>query len=451
MFVFDAPLFWYKLIFMTELLLAEGFATYTLKKRNRFALRVVLCVIAVYSVTFLFPVFFVNKFVNTVTLSGMFLVLFALTVVALKICYDEKFVTLFFCGIVAYTTQNIAYSTVNFFCDVVLSATFNPYGDNMASELNVFAIVAYFGIYCFIYWFVWAFIEHKIREQEKLAIEPLLLLSFASILCVDIVLNAIIVYYMNNTLAVVGKVVLYSYRLISTLFVYIVLYSILRRNIAENELKTVESLWQQDRRIFEFSRENIDLINIKCHDLKHQIRSLKYSGGSVDPSYISELEKSVTIYDNSIKTGNEALDLLFAENSIFMEKNKIKLSVMAEGEELGFMKNSDIYSLFGNALHNAMESLVAVADEDKRLIRMFVRKKGNMIVIHCENYCEKIEFGKDGLPKTDKQGGGHGYGMRSMRMIAEKYGGLISVSDTDGMFYLDMLIPIITKEERKTD
>jgi sensor histidine kinase regulating citrate/malate metabolism len=134
-----------------------------------------------------------------------------------------------------------------------------------------------------------------------------------------------------------------------------------------------------------------------------------------------------------------------------MEKNKIKLSVMAEGEELGFMKNSDIYSLFGNALHNAMESLVAVADEDKRLIRMYVRKKGNMIVIHCENYCEKIEFGKDGLPKTDKQGGGHGYGMRSMRMIAEKYGGFIAVSHTDGMFYLDMLIPIITKEERKTD
>lgn len=32
MFPFDAPLFWYKLLFMFELLVAEGLATYTLKK-----------------------------------------------------------------------------------------------------------------------------------------------------------------------------------------------------------------------------------------------------------------------------------------------------------------------------------------------------------------------------------------------------------------------------------
>lgn len=73
MFAFDSSLFWYKLVFVTELMIAEGFATYTLPKRRGFALRAVLSALGVYAVAFLFPVFFVDSIVNTVTLCAMFL------------------------------------------------------------------------------------------------------------------------------------------------------------------------------------------------------------------------------------------------------------------------------------------------------------------------------------------------------------------------------------------
>ena len=446
-FDFDAPLFWYKLIFVVELMIAEAFATYTLKKRRRFALRVLCSVATVLVVAFLFPVFFVSPIVNTVSASVMFFSLFGVTVVALKFCYDEKFVTLFFCGVVAYTTQHIAYSTYHFLVHVTGIKIYDFYGNMAEKDVNFFSYIFYFGSYSMIYWFVWAFVEHKIREQEKLKIEPILLGSFAAILFVDVVLSLIVTYLMSEELSKVGYAVIYLYKLATCLLVYIVLYSVLGKRIAEAELETVESLWEQDRKNFEFSKENIELINIKCHDLKHQIRKIKKASGcAVDEAYLSELEKSVSIYDNSIKTGNEALDLIFAENSIFMAKHKIKFSVMAEDHCLDFLSDADLYSLFGNALNNAMEAVCKEPDEEKRVIRLRVYNEGKTAVIHMENYCREVSFGKDGLPKTDKQERGHGYGMRSMKMIAEKYGGLLTAEIKNEVFYLVILIPVRIKE-----
>lgn len=451
-FDFSAPLFWYKLIFATELMVAEGFATYTLKKRSRFALRVALCVLGIYAIAFLFPVFFASPVLNTVTASVMFLSLFAVTICALKICYDEKLVTLFFCGVVAYTTQHLAYSIYNFLTDT-MGVRLDPYGPATAGKGDVypFAYLCYFGSYAVVYWFVWAFVEHKIREQEKLRIEPLLLGSFAAILFVDVILS-LIVTYMIGEITKLQKLVLFLYEFSSCMFVYIVLYSVLGKRLAEAELETVESLWRQDRKNFEMSRENVEIINVKCHDLKHQIRKLRSApGGVIDESYLSELEKSVMIYNNTVKTGNEALDLIFAENSIVMAKHKIKLSVLAEGEMLSFLPDADVYSLFGNALHNAMEAVIKTDDEEKRVIRIRVHREGRMAVVHFENYCNEVTFGEDGLPRTDKREKGHGYGMRSMKLIAEKHGGFLSAEKEGELFLLTVVLPIPTKEEEKRE
>ena len=123
---------------------------------------------------------------------------------------------------------------------------------------------------------------------------------------------------------------------------------------------------------------------------------------------------------------------------------------MADGEALSFMSNADIYSLFGNALHNAIEALAGI-EEEKRVIRMAVRRQGKMVSVHAENYCEGVQFGQDGLPKTQKGERGHGYGMRSMRMVAEKYGGFLTAEARGNVFVLDIVIPFSPKEERKTE
>ena len=66
-----------------------------------------------------------------------------------------------------------------------------------------------------------------------------------------------------------------------------------------------------------------------------------------------------------------------------------------------------------------------------------------MVVIHLENNFEGSLTFFDGLPQTTKGDKNyHGFGMRSMQMIAEKYRGTAAVLNKDGIFNLNITIPI---------
>ncbi len=72
MFDFSSPLFWYRLVFLAELIVAEAFFTFKLRRRPYFALRIALSVVAIYGVTFLLPIVAYNAFY----VSFMFLLMF---------------------------------------------------------------------------------------------------------------------------------------------------------------------------------------------------------------------------------------------------------------------------------------------------------------------------------------------------------------------------------------
>ncbi len=68
-----------------------------------------------------------------------------------------------------------------------------------------------------------------------------------------------------------------------------------------------------------------------------------------------------------------------------------------------------------------------------------------MISVHMENNMEKdqeltIIKGFPQTTKTDKIN--HGYGMRSIQMIVEKFGGAINFYVQNGWFNLDIIFPI---------
>ena len=118
----------------------------------------------------------------------------------------------------------------------------------------------------------------------------------------------------------------------------------------------------------------------------------------------------------------------------------IRFTCMADGCALSFMSAPDIYSLFGNAVDNAIEASRKVADTDRRIIGIVARRSGDMLSVNVYNYFEgELKF-RGGLPVTTKSDAfAHGYGVRSISMITEKYGGDMSVVARDGIFNLNML------------
>ena len=215
-----------------------------------------------------------------------------------------------------------------------------------------------------------------------------------------------------------------------------------KKSALEKEFLTMNLLWQQQRDQYQLTRENIDLINRKCHDLKHQVQALRMMGNDdVREKYLKELEQSVQIYDAMVKTGNEALDTLLTEKSLYCEAHGIKISCVVDGKSLAFLDPVDLYAILGNALDNAGVS--GFSDKTKRLIDLAVYTRNQFLVITVSNPVEgELQF-LGGLPVTTKKDKGyHGFGLRSIRHTVKQYGGHINVSVEHGTFLLKMIIPL---------
>lgn len=212
----------------------------------------------------------------------------------------------------------------------------------------------------------------------------------------------------------------------------------------QHELDIQQQLWLQNKAQYEMSAENVELINRKCHDLKHQIAALKHMSDQAErDESIRALEQSVMIYDSFIQTGNDILDTVLTEKSLICEAQGITLTCVADGDCLSFMDAVDIYALFGNAMDNAIEAVSTQADPDRRTISIMVFTRANLVFLQLENYYSGPMKLEEGLPRTTKQEetGYHGFGLKSIRHTAEKYGGFLTIQNEDDIFLLRVTIP----------
>ena len=155
------------------------------------------------------------------------------------------------------------------------------------------------------------------------------------------------------------------------------------------------------------------------------------------------MEEEIRTYEAQNKTGNSVLDTVLTGKSLYCARHGVELTCVADGARLGFMDVMDICSIFGNLLDNAIECELTIQDKKKRLIHLAVYTRKDFLVIQCENYCEeKLEF-QDGLPVSTKGDGAyHGFGIKSIRYAAGKYGGTVTIHNQDSWFELNIVIPI---------
>ena len=197
--------------------------------------------------------------------------------------------------------------------------------------------------------------------------------------------------------------------------------------------------------------ESIDLINRKYHDLKHQIAALRAEPDAARrAAWLDEMESDIIAYEAQNKTGNQVLDVLLTGKSLYCQKHGIRLTTVADGTALEGVSPMDLCTLVGNALDNAIESVRKIADREKRLIHVSVARQKSFVLLRFENCYEgELRF-EDGLPVTTKADADyHGYGLKSIRRTAQKYGGTVTVNTRKNWFELKVLLPLEGHEERE--
>ena len=236
------------------------------------------------------------------------------------------------------------------------------------------------------------------------------------------------------------------YAVTCCLLCLIIQFELCKRAALTKEMEMVRMLWREDSKQLAERKDTIELINMKCHDIRHRLEDYRLP---LTGSEQSEIESLIRIYDQSYHTGNQTLDVLLADRMMLCEKNHIQLSFLGDGACLQFLTEPEIYSLFGNALSNAVEASCEV-DEEKRQISVIIRASGDLVSISITNYYRGPLRFKDGLPVTARPDSQdfHGYGMKSMRSIAKKHGGEVKVKAEDGVFALTVWL-VDTGAERE--
>lgn len=210
------------------------------------------------------------------------------------------------------------------------------------------------------------------------------------------------------------------------------------------ELMAEKQIFKKTEAQYLSSKENIDIINQKCHDLKHQIAALRDMPDERNRwDYINEIEAAVSMYDASIFTGNPALDTILTEKSLICEKNNFNFTCMADGSLLNRINAVDLYTLLGNALDNCIEACQRIKADITPAISITITKSGMYALIDIENTSDIIPDFEDELPKSVKEDSfNHGLGSKSIKSIVSKYNGTMQISVTNSSYRLAIAIPI---------
>lgn len=175
------------------------------------------------------------------------------------------------------------------------------------------------------------------------------------------------------------------------------------------------------------------------HDFHNHIGMIRklVTGGKYEETveYLDELQAPVRELTDSRWTGDDTIDYLINGKIANANEHEIDMQVQVEYPRHANIKSVDMCAIIGNLIDNALEAAKQVTDEDKRFIRLTIRRINQMLVIKVENSFEAELKKEDGqLKTTKKEGGIHGWGIKSVRAAAEKYDGSVTLTQEDRVF-----------------
>lgn len=350
--------------------------------------------------------------------------------------YRENPGTLACAGIIAFGLQHLEWNLLGLLFDI-----FNPSGTWPRAIL----ILCYFVIYLFVDFLFWLFLSLQKVEYRWQSKDAWSLIFGTIIISVAVIVSQFIRPW--NWGARLYSVLIMILGVALELVIPWVRRNATKAKSLEDDKKTLESLLQQQAEQMETSKKEQEILNLKFHDLKHQIQALKSMDGEERNKTLEEMEKSVDIYGDFAKTGNKSLDVLITQKALICTNLNITFTYIIDGNAFGFISVSDLTSLFGNIIDNAIEA----ANQEKgnlRVIKLSAYRKNGFISLIEENYStQDIKFDESSLPitsKSDKEY--HGFGTKSISFLVKKYNGTYSFNKEGNRFRVSLLIPIPDKK-----
>lgn len=417
-----------KVICSIEIVVGEALFSLSFKRKKFFPLRIAITLLLMVCwALFINPISSEDSFLTILSGFYMFLPLWIISVVGMIFSFDEKYTRIFLSAVAGYTVQKIS-SLVQSYISLINSDILNFTSSNVGWVAYVVLFLTD-GLVFTICYFVFARFMNKEQPDEKLTPKNILIILVAAL--ANLLFGLIYTFANVRETSIVNTITSYGQNLICCILILCLLSGIFKKDTIKRELEYNQRIYAIERENYKNEKKMIDIINKKCHDLKHRMLELS-KNKEIDLSDISEV---INIYDSSIHTNNEALDVVVQQKQLLCKQNNIKLTLMVDASKISFMKNTDIFVMFGNLFDNAINAVLKIEDINRRVITVKIFDKSNLLIIGFENeFNEELIIENGDYKTTSMNKIDHGYGIQSIKEIVKKYNGSISISSEGNYF-----------------
>jgi len=186
------------------------------------------------------------------------------------------------------------------------------------------------------------------------------------------------------------------------------------------------------------------------HDFKNHIvcieNLLKEGKHNLAIEYIRDLKNEAFETYTWIKTGNDVVDAILNQKRSEGNSKNIKMNMKVSIPEDIDIEPLDLCAILGNALDNSIEANEKIEDINKRYISVVMNPYKDYLFVEISNPSILNPIGEDGqLRTTKKDKENHGFGIKSIEQVVEKYDGMLNYEYQNGQFILNIMLPFCEK------
>lgn len=198
----------------------------------------------------------------------------------------------------------------------------------------------------------------------------------------------------------------------------------------------VMPLKEQEDSISEMKNVYDEIRRIR-HNIKEQYGCMQelISEGKYEQAqeYLSEIEIPNSLLKPLTITGNDTLNAILSYLSHKCDNNNVKLSCFVSSDNIECFSVADVSVILTNLVNNSLEACIKSSSTEIKL-ELFEQK--NYFCIRIKNPLDESVLTKNPFLVTTKQDKNlHGFGVESVKLLAEKYDGITNFME-DGMVFV---------------
>lgn len=209
----------------------------------------------------------------------------------------------------------------------------------------------------------------------------------------------------------------------------------------EKRLSDIRDDYDRQQEMAEEIRRVQQQIGLLKHDMKnHTLVILSYLEENKTEEarqYAGEILDKLNRMYTYVNVGNSLLSYIINSKLSVAKEQGIEIKAEIENLSFSYMDSVDFSSLLNNMLDNAISG--ALDSVGKKLEVNIASEKG-FDVITVKNSIDGSVLEDNPELATSKEEPGHGYGMKQMKAVTEKYEGNIDIYEKDGMFIVSVML-----------